>query len=78
MQGGKDEMIKGQVSVSGRIRYRIHATPRQREGLGTVISSTRLDELDSTVVIYDSGAVVVESPRRYIEYDLQTGSLTML
>jgi hypothetical protein len=65
--GGK--MLKGLVEVHRRIRYKILASERLQSGFGGLVSSTRIEELDLEVQVFDSGRVRVKGPHETWVYD---------
>ncbi len=66
-------MIKGHVHICSDIKYKIYATDRREEGKGKIISETKIEALGALVKIYDSGAVVIQSPDHDVYYNLSNG-----
>jgi hypothetical protein len=68
-------MTKGIAFINRGFRYQIHATDRRHDKFGTIIVDTKLDDLDAKITIFESGTVLIESPKRRIEYHINDGSL---
>ena len=68
-------MIKGIAYVNRGFRYQIHATDRKDSTHGVIVVDAQVDEFDAKVTIYDSGTVIIKSPDRIIEFNLDSGLL---
>jgi hypothetical protein len=68
-------MVKGITYINRGFRYQIHATDRKHEQFGTVVVDTKLDEFESKITVFESGTVLIESPKRRIQYNISDGVL---
>jgi hypothetical protein len=68
-------MIRGIAFINKGLKYQIHATDREHENFGIVAIDAQLDEFNAKITVYDSGMVVIESPRRRVQIQLKDGSL---
>ncbi|MBI2566336.1 MAG: hypothetical protein HYV63_04805 [Candidatus Schekmanbacteria bacterium] len=70
------QLFDGIVEIGRFVRYTIHSTERRRAGMGALVSRTVVNALEGTVTVYDSGIVVIDSPRGRLHYDLRDGNIS--
>jgi len=71
-------MFKGKVFISKKMNYQIYSTTRIRLPYGEILSQTDIDSIDSSVTVFDSGRVIIKTPDKRLEYDMNTGNIVVL
>ncbi|MBN2382258.1 hypothetical protein JXQ70_05190 [bacterium] len=71
-------MFWGKVFISKNMNYQIYSTVRSQLPHGEILSLTEIDRTDSSVTVFDSGRVIIKTPDKRVEYDMNTGNIVVL
>jgi hypothetical protein len=67
-------MIKGYVHICKEINYKIYATEKRDDQLGLLVAHIKLDHLHAEILVYEQGAVLIQSPEHSVKFDLRSGA----
>ncbi|MBN1550177.1 hypothetical protein JW979_01860 [bacterium] len=70
-----DVMAKGIAYINREFRYQIHATNRTDPRFGLILVDANMDDFDAKITIFDSGKIIIQSPKRRVEINLKDGSM---